>query len=47
MRIAKIGREKLYRREYQRDSLEVILGTVGDSDVHDSLSKVLAKMLQG
>ena len=45
MKISKIGRERLYRREYERESLEVISGVSTTGDMNDILSRVVAYML--
>jgi hypothetical protein len=46
MEITKISREKLYRREYEKDSSEVVLGAISEVQINNSLTKVLGKMLQ-
>jgi len=45
MRLTTINRKKLYRREYQRDSIQKIDGVVSERNIPDSLSRVIAQMI--
>jgi hypothetical protein len=45
MRLTTINRKKLYRREYQRDSIQKIEGMISERNIPDSLSRVIAQMI--
>ncbi|GLI56420.1 hypothetical protein PM10SUCC1_19340 [Propionigenium maris DSM 9537] len=45
MRLTVIDRKKLYRREYQRDSIQELTGSVSGENIQESLSRVVAQMI--
>jgi hypothetical protein len=45
MKILSIGRERLYKRDYERDGMCEVTGSSNDGCIHDSLSRVVAQMI--
>ena len=45
MKILSIGRERLYKRNYDREGIQEIKGSSNDGCIHESLSRVVAQMI--
>ncbi|ADO83423.1 hypothetical protein [Ilyobacter polytropus] len=43
--ILSIGRERLYKRNYEREGMQEATGSSSGGCIHDSLSRVVAQMI--